>query len=87
MAALNEAYEVLSNPGLSPHSIARGASLTRLSFSELRERFDNGEDPNDPASQNQGHPFQQGGNPFGGGHPFQQFFQQGGGGHTQFRWG
>ncbi|ORY91754.1 hypothetical protein BCR35DRAFT_299071 [Leucosporidium creatinivorum] len=75
MAALNEAYEVLSNP-------------------ELRERFDNGEDPNDPHSQNQGHPFQQGGNPFGGGHPFQGFFQQGGfpgggfqQGHTQFRWG
>ncbi|KAF9181440.1 hypothetical protein BGZ51_005432 [Haplosporangium sp. Z 767] len=51
MAALNEAYEVLSDR-------------------ELRERFDNGEDPNDPQSQQ---------NPFGhgfAGNPF--FFQQGG---------
>lgn len=55
MAAVNEAYEVLSNP-------------------ELRARFDNGEDPMDPAAQQSGHPFQQ-----GGGMPF-QFFQQGGGG-------
>ncbi|KAJ7476828.1 hypothetical protein B0H11DRAFT_2030850 [Mycena galericulata] len=55
MAALNEAYEVLSNP-------------------ELRQRFDNGEDPNDPMAQQGGHPFQQ------GGHPFAQFFQQGPGG-------
>ncbi|OAV87376.1 hypothetical protein PTTG_29454 [Puccinia triticina 1-1 BBBD Race 1] len=60
MTALNEAYEVLSNP-------------------ELRARYDNGDDPNDPMS---GH-----GNPFGGGggNPiFQQFFQQahsGGGGN------
>ncbi|CAK5264159.1 unnamed protein product [Mycena citricolor] len=52
MAAVNEAYEVLSNP-------------------ELRARFDNGEDPNDPSS---GSPFQQGGNPFA------QFFQQSSGG-------
>ncbi|KAJ7848925.1 hypothetical protein B0H14DRAFT_3452751 [Mycena olivaceomarginata] len=50
MAAVNEAYEVLSNP-------------------ELRQRFDNGDDPNDSSG---GHPFQQGGNPFA-------FFQQGGG--------
>ncbi|KAJ6506356.1 hypothetical protein C8R47DRAFT_1241698 [Mycena vitilis] len=55
MAAVNEAYEVLSNP-------------------ELRQRFDNGEDPNDPMAQQGGHPFQQ------GGHPFAQFFQQGQGG-------
>ena len=59
MAAVNEAYEVLSNP-------------------ELRQRFDNGEDPNDPAGG------QQGGNPFGGAHfsggnPF-QFFQHSGSG-------
>jgi len=85
MAALNEAYEVLSNP-------------------ELRQRFDNGEDPMDPQAQQGGHPFQ--GNPFGGfgggfpgggfpgggfpgggfpggggfgGDPFGQFFQQRGG--------
>lgn len=55
MAAVNEAYEVLSNP-------------------ELRQRFDNGDDPNDPSSQ-QGGPFPGGGFP-GGGFPF-QFFQQG----------
>ncbi|ODN75197.1 hypothetical protein L202_06395 [Cryptococcus amylolentus CBS 6039] len=54
MAALNEAYEVLSDP-------------------ELRQRFDNGDDPNDPTSGQQQHH-----NPFahhGGGH---QFFQHGG---------
>ena len=66
MAAVNEAYEVLSNP-------------------ELRQRFDNGDDPNDPTAQ------QQGGNPFAGGFPggqFAQFFQQGfggGGGHGGFQ--
>ncbi|KAF8520012.1 hypothetical protein BU17DRAFT_75824 [Hysterangium stoloniferum] len=56
MAAVNEAYEVLSNE-------------------ELRTRYDNGDDPNDPTS-GQGtyaHPFAQ-----GGGHPF-MFFQQSGG--------
>ena len=68
MAAVNEAYEVLSN-------------------AELRARFDNGDDPNDPMSGHGG-----GGNPFGnmyfqqgsGGNPF-QFFQQGGGGGFQFQ--
>ncbi|KAK1926612.1 putative Co-chaperone [Papiliotrema laurentii] len=72
MAALNEAYEVLSNQ-------------------ELRQRYDNGDDPNDPTGG-------QGGNPFahhsGGGMPF-QFFQQGGfqgfpgggGRKMQFQWG
>ncbi|TDL18409.1 hypothetical protein BD410DRAFT_775048 [Rickenella mellea] len=55
MAAVNEAYEVLSKP-------------------ELRQRFDNGDDPNDPMAQQGGHPFQQ------GTHPFAAFFQQGAGG-------
>ena len=72
MAALNEAYEVLSNP-------------------ELRARFDNGDDLNDPASGG-GNPFFQGG---GGGHPFAQFFQggfpghggHGGGQQFHFTWG
>ena len=51
-----------------------------LSDPELRARFDNGDDPNDPESQ-RGNPFQ--GSPFGGGQQF--FFQQGGGGpHVKF---
>jgi DnaJ homolog subfamily C member 3 len=66
MAAINEAYEVLSDP-------------------ELRARFDNGDDPNDPESQRGGSPFQ--GHPFGGrgggGGGQQFFFQQGG--NTQFK--
>jgi len=57
MAAVNEAYEVLSDP-------------------ELRSRFDAGDDPNDPTSQQQPFYFQGGG--FPGGHPFAQFFQQSG---------
>jgi DnaJ homolog subfamily C member 3 len=44
MAAINEAYETLSDP-------------------ELKERVDRGEDPNDPAQQQGGHPFH--GSPFG----------------------
>jgi len=64
MAAVNEAYEVLSNP-------------------ELRQRFDNGDDPNDPMAQQGGQPFQSGG--FPGGHPFAQFFQQGGGQEKGFK--
>jgi len=58
MAAINEAYEVLSDP-------------------ELKARFDNGDDPNNP--EQQGNPFQ--GSPFGHGQGGQQFmFRQGGGG-------
>ena len=66
MAAINEAYEVLSDP-------------------ELKERFDRGDDPNDP-TQGGGQPFQ--GSPFGfgpGGQPV--FFQQRGGGGPGFQGG
>ena len=46
-----------------------------LSTTDLRARFDSGEDPMDPTS-NQGPVFQQG----AGGHPFSAFFQQAGAG-------
>ncbi|KAF2752177.1 DnaJ-domain-containing protein [Sporormia fimetaria CBS 119925] len=69
MAAINEAYEVLSDP-------------------ELKQRFDNGDDPNNPEQQQQ-HPFQGASfNGFGGGQQF--FFRQGGGGggqHFKFQQG
>jgi DnaJ family protein C protein 3 len=68
MAAVNEAYEVLSKP-------------------ELRQRFDNGDDPNDPMAQQGGHPFNQGGGGFAGGNPFAHFFQQGGGEGFKFSYG
>ncbi|KAF1811186.1 TPR-like protein [Eremomyces bilateralis CBS 781.70] len=48
-----------------------------LSDPELRARFDNGDDPNNPQQQ-QGAPFQ--GSPFGGPGGQQFFFRQGGGG-------
>jgi DnaJ family protein C protein 3 len=52
-----------------------------LSDPELRERFDRGDDPNDPMANQQGNPFQ--GSPFGG---QQMFFQQGGrGGGSGFK--
>ncbi len=59
-----------------------------LSNPELRQRFDNGDDPNDPM-QGQGGPFPGGGNFAGGsgGHPFSQFFQQASGSGFQFRTG
>lgn len=64
MAAINEAYEVLSD-------------------SELKARFDQGDDPNDPlANQGGGGGAFHQGSPFGaGGQHF--FFQQGGGGGGQ----
>lgn len=84
MAALNEAYEVLSDPRKSPLRVKLKA--------ELRQRYDNGDDPNDPTSGQQHNPFAH----HGGGMPF-QFFQQGGfqgsggfpggGQRMQFQWG
>ncbi|EAS36736.3 DnaJ domain-containing protein [Coccidioides immitis RS] len=64
MAAINEAYEVLSD-------------------SELRARFDRGDDPNNPEGRSE-HPFQ--GSPFGPGGGGQQFFfhQGAGGPHFKF---
>ncbi|CAD6580379.1 MAG: hypothetical protein TREMPRED_002722 [Tremellales sp. Tagirdzhanova-0007] len=81
MAALNEAYEVLSDPG----EFLTGTSPAYKA--ELRTRYDNGEDPNDPQQGQQQNPFAH----HGGGMPF-QFFQQGfpGGTHgqkVQFQWG
>lgn len=56
-----------------------------LKDSELRARFDAGDDPNDPEAQSRGHggPFQ--GSPFGHGAGGQQFFfKSGGSGGQQF---
>lgn len=67
MAAINEAYEVLSDP-------------------ELKARFDQGDDPNDPHANQGGNPFQ--GSPFGAGGQqffFQHGFPGGQGGQRQFK--
>ncbi|KAJ3184789.1 hypothetical protein HDU85_001467 [Gaertneriomyces sp. JEL0708] len=56
-----------------------------LSNEELRQRFDNGDDPNDNSQhQQQGGPFGHGGHPFFTGFPFQFQQQQGGGSPFQF---
>ncbi|CEQ40467.1 SPOSA6832_02087, partial [Sporobolomyces salmonicolor] len=86
MAALNEAYEVLSNEEL------------RARFDAGEDPNDPTSGQSGFPGGGGGNPvfFQQGGSPFGaGGHPFQQFFQGGGGGFPgggggqqyQFRWG
>jgi len=83
MAAVNEAYEVLSNPGTSFSPILPFAStylLNTFSSLELRSRVDAGEDPNDPMAGAGG-----GGGGFPGGHPFAHFFQQGAGGAGGFQ--
>ena len=58
-----------------------------LSDPELKAKFDNGEDPNDPMANQGGNPFH--GSPFGQGQGGQQFFFQqgsgGGGGQRQFK--
>ena len=53
-----------------------------LSDPELKQRYDSGEDPNDPMARSGGSPFEGQGFPFGGGGGGGQqfFFQQGGGG-------
>lgn len=70
MASVNEAYEVLSNDGACFCLFSLKIVILTCT-AELRQRYDNGDDPNDPTSQH---------GP-GGGHPFQGtpfFFQQGG---------
>ncbi len=81
-AEINSAYEVLSKPGKSSWC---------LTVVDLRQRYDNGDDPNNPQGGQQGHPFAQGfpgggfpqgfpGGGGGGGGPF--MFQQGGQGQN-----
>lgn len=82
MATLNEAYEVLSSTGKSPQ-LASPDTWNSANDPELRQRYDNGDDPNDPTSGQQHNPFANHG---GGGMPF-QFFQQGGGGGGPFQGG
>ncbi|KAG6884252.1 hypothetical protein C0993_012784 [Termitomyces sp. T159_Od127] len=73
MAAVNEAYEVLINPGKQPRLLSKQSAHPCSPAAELRARFDSGDDPNDPMAQQGGHAY-----PFAaGGHPFAQFFQQG----------
>ena len=67
-----------------PFKIILSITNHQLPYSEMRQKFDNGEDPLDPEEQRGGgHPFQNGerfffrGNPFGGGG-----FPGGGGGHS-----
>jgi hypothetical protein len=50
MAQVNEAYEPLSNPGKQRCTINTLVLLAQLIFTELRQRFDDGDDPNDPGS-------------------------------------
>jgi DnaJ homolog subfamily C member 3 len=76
MASVNEAYEVLSNPGsLFKQWRSHFFMPIHDHHAELRARFDAGEDPMDPMAAQQGHPFT-GGTGFGPDHPFAQFFQQ-----------
>jgi DnaJ family protein C protein 3 len=65
MASVNEAYEVLSNNGMPSFAFVMHRAYPYIA-TELRQRYDNGDDPNDPESQQGGHPFH--GSPF-------QFFQ------------
>ena len=80
MAAVNEAYEVLNNPGMPLSILFCLCRALILTLTELRQRFDNGDDPNDPTAGQGGPGGFPGGFPSGGGHPFAQFVQQGSGG-------
>jgi DnaJ family protein C protein 3 len=79
MAQVNEAYELLSNPGKQHFIINTFVVLAQLIFTELRQRLDSRDDPNDPGSQG-GAPFTGYGSPFGGGsgdHPVCAVFPAG----------
>lgn len=78
MQSLNEAYEVLTDPGMSRPVLKQRKSANEKA---LRQRYDNGDDPNDPHAGQQHNPFAHHG---GGGNPFQFFQQQGGGGGQGF---
>ena len=88
MAQINSANEVLSDDRTSAAACQRWGPVPRacsrdLAFwgePELRAQYDAGDDPNDPA-RNQ----QQGGNPFGGGFPGGGFNFFGGGGPGGFQ--
>ena len=92
---IKKAYRTLTKTHHPDKAMARGvtkeeaekkmASINEayevLSDPELKQRYDQGEDPNDPMARSGGHPFEGQGFPFGGGGGGQQFFfQQGGGG-------
>lgn len=98
-ATIKRAYRKATKEHHPDKSMARGVSKEDaekkmagineayevLSNPELRQRFDGGEDPNDPTARQGGNPFQ--GSPFSGQGGQQFFFQQsgpGGGGHQKF---
>ncbi|KAF1949787.1 TPR-like protein [Byssothecium circinans] len=71
-----------SSNGITPEEAQKKMATVNeayevLSNPELKQRFDNGDDPNNPEQQQGGHPFH--GSPFGGPGGQQFFFQQGGG--------
>ncbi|KAL9055390.1 MAG: hypothetical protein Q9162_003587 [Coniocarpon cinnabarinum] len=77
----------VTNPEARPAAEKKMAAINEayevLADPDLKQRYDNGEDPNDPTA---GHP--QGGNPFeGGGNPFAGFGGPGGGQQFVFRSG
>jgi len=88
---IKKAYRTLAkkyHPDKEGGSQARMTELNEafgvLSDAELRQRYDMGDDPNDPMAGAGGGGQGGFGNPFmAQGHPFAQFFQQGGGGGGQ----
>ena len=99
---IRKAYRTLTKTHHPDKAMARGvtkeeaekkmASINEayevLSDPELKQRYDQGDDPNDPMARSGGHPFEGQGFPFGGGGGGggqQFFFQQGGGGSRTFK--